>query len=111
MTGRGVFKRKDGRWEARIYSYDGKHGYRSFYGETKEAALRKRVAAAAYSYAGEITEISVRELCREWLQIISNRVKPSTLANYRMKIEKHIIPQFGSLMCHEITSKAFYVRS
>ena len=107
MTGTSVYKRKDGRWEARIYSYDGNRSYRSFYGDTKEAAMRKR-QAAAYCYSDEITEISVRDLCREWLQIIANRVKPSTLANYRMKAEKHIIPAFGGSLCHEISTKAVY---
>ena len=46
MTGTSVYKRKDGRWEARIYSYDGNRSYRSFYGDTKEAALQKRLFAA-----------------------------------------------------------------
>ena len=43
MTGTSVYKRKDGRWEARIYSYNGNRSYRSFYGDTKEAAIQKRL--------------------------------------------------------------------
>lgn len=46
MTEKGVYKRKDGRWEARIYSNNGNRSYRSFYGDTKEAAMRKRLFAA-----------------------------------------------------------------
>lgn len=111
MTETSAYQRKDGRWEARIYSFDninGKRAYRAFYGLTKEEALQKRLSALSFTFAGEITEISVRDLFTEWHQIISNRVKPSTLANYRMKAEKHIIPAFGGIMCHEITTKAVY---
>ena len=39
------------------------------------------------------TEMTVRELCAEWLSVSSHRVKLSTVANYHMKIEKHIIPE------------------
>lgn len=111
MTGTGAYQRKDGRWETRIYSHNGitgKREYRAFYGLTKEEALQKRLSALAFSFDGGITEISVRDLFAEWLQVISTRVKPSTLANYRMKAEKHIIPAFGGIMCHEITTKAVY---
>ena len=111
MTRMNAYQRKDGRWETRIYCYDGtagKRAYKAFYGSTKEEALQKRLFALSFSFGGEITEMTVKELCIEWLQIISNRVKPSTLANYRMKAEKHIIPAFGGTMCHEITTKAVY---
>ena len=111
MTGTNAYQRKDGRWEARLYSFDnisGKRAYRAFYGLTKEEALQKRLSALSFSFGGKITEISVRDLFAEWFQVISNRVKPSTLANYRMKAEKHIIPAFGGIMCHEITTKSVY---
>ena len=111
MTGTSAYQRKDGRWEARLYSFDnitGKRAYRAFYGMTKEEALQKRLIAETFSFGGNITEISVKELFYEWQEIISTRVKPSTLANYRMKAEKHIIPAFGGTMCHKITTKSVY---
>lgn len=50
--------------------------------------------------------MTVSELCAEWLEISRTRVKLSTLANYRIKVEKHIIPYFDELLCHELMTKS-----
>ena len=44
-----------------------------------------------------VCHMTVKELFEEWLSAIKLRVKPSTYVNYRMKMEKHIIPEFGDL--------------
>ena len=105
-----AYHRKDGRWEARVLQRvdSNKRTYRYFYGSTKEEAEQKAVAACCYDIPPIVTEMSVRELCAEWLSIMANRVKLSTLANYRMKAEKHILPAFGGKMCCDVTSKAAY---
>ena len=105
-----TYLRKDGRWEARVSlgSVNGKRQSRSFYGATKAQAEANMLSAFAVSSTSPITEMSVSELCYEWLNICELRVKVSTLANYRMKIEKHIIPHFGGIMCCEVTSKSAY---
>ena len=105
-----TYLRKDGRWEARLSlgAVNGKRQSKSFYGRTREEAETKLMTAVMSQTAPVITEMSVKELCAEWLAVSRNRVKLSTLANYRMKLEKHIIPQFGSELCREITSKSAY---
>ena len=106
-----TYLRRDGRWESRLSlgkDGNGKRRSRSFYGSTREQAEGKLIAAVMGSAAVTKTEMTVRELCDEWLSVSSHRVKLSTLANYRMKIEKHIIPQFGDIMCCEIMSKMAY---
>ena len=54
---------------------------------TREEAETKLMKAVISQTAPVISEMSVKELCAEWLTVIKNRVKQSTLANYRMKIE------------------------
>ena len=105
-----TYLRKDGRWESRISlgSVNGKRQSRSFYGHTKEEAERKLMTILVNNTSPLITEMTVKELCIEWLHVSSTRVKQSTLANYRMKIQKHIIPYFGIMMCSEITSRQAY---
>ena len=105
-----TYLRRDGRWESRLSlgSINGKRQSRSFYGSTREEAEGKLISALLGNASATETEMTVRELCAEWLSVSSHRVKLSTLANYRMKIEKHIIPQFGDMMCCEITSKMAY---
>ncbi len=105
-----TYLRRDGRWESRLSlgSINGKRQSRSFYGSTREEAESKLIAAVLGNASATETEMTVKELCAEWLSVSSHRVKLSTLANYRMKIEKHIIPQFGEMMCYEVTSKMAY---
>ena len=110
MTKGSTYLRKDGRWESRISlgMINGKRQSRSFYGKTRDEAKSKLVAAIMGTVEVSVTEMTVKELCFEWLSVSSHRVKESTLANYRMKIEKHIIPHFGDMMCCEINSKMAY---
>ena len=56
----------------------------------------------------EKTEKPFFDLCYEWLEIMQNRVKPSTYANYLTKIEKHIIPAFNEKLCRQITRREVY---
>lgn len=100
MTNSNAYKRKDGRWEVRIYTTcnsSDKRQYHSFYGKTKQAAEAK-----ANSYMQELceinaTEMTVGQLAAEYLYVKSPLLKESTAANYRMKLEKHIIPALGKL--------------
>ena len=105
-----TYLRRDGRWESRLSlgSINGKRQSRSFYGRTREEAERKLISAVLGNASVVETEMTVGELCSEWLSVSSHRVKLSTLANYRMKIEKHIIPVFGDMMCCDVTSKMAY---
>lgn len=107
-----VYKRKDGRFEARIYlgrDQSGKRISRSFYGRTAQEAQLKltafyRLIVPEYS----VTEMTVKELLSEWLEIIRTRVRTSTYANYRLKVEKHLIPAFGSIGCCDLRVKHIY---
>ena len=105
-----TYLRRDGRWESRLSLgvVNGKRLSKSFYGRTREEAESKLILAVLGNTLVPKTEMTVRDLCDEWLSVSSHRVKLSTLANYRMKIEKHIIPRFGNMMCGEITSKMAY---
>ena len=103
--------RKDGRWEVRIYSTDnnGKRRYKSVYGQNKAGAERK----AMYYYnsispSSTLTKMTVKELVMEYIQRKQPLLKASTVANYRMKAEKHIIPALGENACTEITANDIY---
>lgn len=107
-----IYKRKDGRWEARISmgkDENGKRVFRSFYGKSREEDEYK--AMIAQSQAEEeyvVTEMTVRELVTEWLHATASRIKESTAANYAMKAEKHLIPAFGEIKCCLLKAKDIY---
>lgn len=105
--GENIYKRKDGRWEGRYkcgFTSDGKAKYRSVYGhsyaEVKAKLAPLKVAAPAMTTSCQMT---VKEIFSEWLSAVKLRVKPSTYANYQMKVEKHILPSFGGLQYEILT--------
>ena len=107
-----IYHRKDGRWEARIHlgaDESGKRRYRSLYGRTREEVEYKlMILHQREADDCAVTEMTVKELAVEWLHHASLRLKESTLANYRMKLEKHILPEFSGIQCCLLKAKAIY---
>lgn len=107
-TGITITKRKDGRYVGKFiadYADNGKVQYHYVYGKTYEEAESKvligREIATRYLSGRYIT---VEKIYVEWLNAVVNRVKESTLANYRNKFEKHILPEFGDVPCADLTA-------
>ena len=107
-TGITITKRKDGRYVGKFiaeYADNGKAQYHYVYGKTYEEVESKvligREIASRY-LSGRY--IKVGKVYREWLNAVVNRVKESTLANYRNKFEKHILPEFGDIPCADLTA-------
>lgn len=106
-----TYQRKDGRWECRVSmgSMNGKRLYKSFYGSTaQEAEYKMMISMQAEQQQNFLTEMTVRELAAEWFYVTKNRIKESTAANYRMKLDKHILPAFGEKNCSMLTAKDIY---
>ena len=105
-----AYLRKDGRWEARLSlgkNAAGKTLFKSFYGKTKfEAEQKLNAVRDGTDTFYTITEMTVKDIVCEWFTAVSVRVKESTAANYRMKIEKHILPYFGDRLCSDLTVKS-----
>lgn len=107
-TGITITKRKDGRFVGKFiaeYADNGKAQYHYVYGKTYEEAENKvligREIATRFLSCRFIT---VGKVYREWLNAVVNRVKESTLANYKNKFEKHILPEFGDIPCASLTA-------
>lgn len=107
-TGITITKRKDGRYVGKFiaeYADNGKAQYHYVYGKTYEEAENKvligREIATCFLSCRYIT---VGKVYREWLNAVVNRVKESTLANYKNKFEKHILPEFGDIPCADLTA-------
>ena len=103
-----ITKRKDGRYVGKFiaeYADNGKAQYHYVYGKTYEEAESKvligREIATRFLSGRYIT---VSNVYVEWLNAVVNRVKESTLANYRNKFEKHILPEFGDIPCADLTA-------
>ena len=101
--GENIYKRRDGRWEGRYIKArhpDGKAVYASVYGKKLSEVRQKLIPLKA-----DLNNISnnvdtftgtVQDWLSTWLENSSRPViKPSTYANYRSKLEKHVLPTLG----------------
>ena len=103
-----ITKRKDGRFMGRFligYNDEGKALYQYVYGKTfNEAQQKVIIGKAIESHFLSGKSISVKKACDEWLNSVVNRVKESTFANYKIKFEKHVLPEFGDMLCSELSA-------
>ncbi len=99
--GENIYKRKDGRWEARyIHHYEnGKVKYRSLYADTHaEARLRRQDQLSApenYLAKGSKKLGTFAEIANLWLGEIRMTVKESTYTRYYRTVETYLLPRLG----------------
>ena len=102
--GENIFKRKDGRWEARYikgYELSGKAKYGYCYGKSYKQAKEKVTACKAALLAGQpAPKAGPRRrfayYCDEWLKIRKSKIRESTYIKYNTILEKYIKPRLGS---------------
>ncbi|MCD7755788.1 MAG: site-specific integrase [Firmicutes bacterium] len=102
--GENIFKRKDGRWEARYikgHDLSGKAKYGYCYGRTYTEA-REKVNSMKAKKGGTAVAGTAKSrqrfayYCGKWVEQRRYAVKPSTYAKYVATIENDIIPQLGN---------------
>ena len=111
-TGENIYKRKDGRWEARYiqsYNSEGKPKYRSVYGKSHKEAKLKRLQLIHEAMSGigdqPATVTIFSDLVKSWLNNTKLRVKESTYARYYCQVQKHILPYLGKYQTWKITTE------
>ena len=101
--GENIFKRKDGRWEARYikgYELSGKIKYGYCYGKTyKEAKEKVSKYKVALVSGLPIPDKNSRHrfsyYCDMWLETRQPKIKEATFVKYQTILECHIKPQLG----------------
>lgn len=100
--GRNIYKRKDGRWEARyIKSYDenGKIKYGYLYAKTYNEA-KSRQESIQLKHCAKRNEqddytVKFRDMAYKWLEMEKVNVKESTFSRYKRIVDKYLNPYFG----------------
>jgi integrase len=105
---RNIYKRKDGRYEARYikgHDENGKAVYGAVYARTYAEVKEKRdqVKAADNDQLRKETPRTITDELEAYLSAIHTQVKPSTLAVYRRYLENHIAPYFMNTRCDQLT--------
>ena len=112
-TGENIYKRKDGRWEARyIVAYDsnGKAKYKYLYACTYTEVKAKLLNAQNHThFTTEVRNSKDQEKYKywldEWLKTKRLSVKESAYIRYRNTIQNHIKPDLGKYpLCKISTS-------
>lgn len=99
--GENIWKRKDGRWEARYIKTrhsSGKAVYASVYAKTYKEVKKKRDAAVSLSplYVCDRSELTLKEITEQFLQAKKTEVKQSTITRYTEIAEWYIYPKMGA---------------
>ena len=107
--GENIFKRKDGRWEARFISeitIDGKKKYGSVYAPTyREVKAKQQLYTNQPQLAKKREqEKTLGAIMTEWLAECKNQLKISTYQRYQVIIQKHIV-KIGGLPLKHITAE------
>lgn len=101
--GENVFKRKDGRWEARYVKsreLSGKIQYGFCYGKTYREAKEKAAQCRATLSIGAVMPVArgcraFALFCAEWLCLKKSSTKESTYVKYDTILARHILPKLG----------------
>jgi len=111
--GENIYKRKDGRWEARIikgYNDQGKAIYAYFYGRTYREAKDKiyssmpYITGAATGMNDSSCEIIFTDILDSWLKNKATRLKKSSYVKYFNLIKNHIKPSLGHMVLTDINN-------
>lgn len=99
--GESIYKRKDGRWEARFVkeiTVDGKKKYGSVYAKTYAEVKAKQQQHILTPQIFEIHQYgTIKVIMLEWLSVVKHNIRHSTFIKYEGIINNHIIPEIGNL--------------
>lgn len=108
--GENIFKRKDGRWEARVIECrnNGRRVYRSLYGKTyTEAKAKKEEYYGIKHYEpcpNAKKSVTFSWLAGEWLASVKGTVKESTYTRYYRNVYSYLVPAMGKYSVSRLDS-------
>lgn len=104
---RNIYKRKDGRYEARFikgYDDNGKAVYGAVYARSYADVKEKLERVKSVEKAKTQSPNSVAEEVRSYLESAKNQIKPSTHGIYQRYLDNYISPYFGNTRCDWLTA-------
>ena len=105
-----IYKRKDGRWEARYVAsigINGKKKYASVYAKSYKEAREKQRHCLLTNHLVSNKEVitNLEELMWEWLGTTVNSVKNTTYQKYEGIIRNHIATELGQIPLKLVSSQ------
>lgn len=107
--GENIFKRKDGRWEARYVkeiALDGTKKYGSVYAKTyREVKIKQQMCINEPQIGADKSGLTIGRVMTEWLYESKNQLKISSYQKYSAIFTNHISGQIGELPIKYLTSQ------
>lgn len=106
-----VYKRSDGKWAGQVYinQSDGRRVRRTMYGATRKEVSQKLAELRDRSDKGAPIapqNLTVEAYLNEWLDtIVVTRVRPNTLKNYRVHVDRYLVPDLGRRPLAKLTAR------
>lgn len=107
-TGQNIYKRRDGRWEARVFlgkKANGRPNFKYLYASTyREVLFQKNNYEKTISLKSTqiLSTALFPDAAYSWLLNSARRWKPATYMKYKNCLDKYILPQWKKLYVHEI---------
>ncbi|MBA3825800.1 MAG: site-specific integrase [Ktedonobacterales bacterium] len=104
-----IFKRADGRYEARISLPNGKR--KSFYGETRQEASDKLNDALQNQRRGLVpmdNRQTIQQFLKFWIEVKTHKLRESTIIRYQAHI-KHLNDGIGGVVLSKLTPQKLQV--
>ncbi len=107
--GENIYKRKDGRWEARYVkeiTADGKKKYGSVYADNYKDVKAKQQQCLLHptKVVCNSMNLTVSVMISEWLDSIKYQVKLNTYQKYESVCKNHIVNKLGSVLVKLISN-------
>lgn len=108
LSHEGIFmkKRKDGRYQSSVIVTDiltNKKRRVYVYGYTENEVQRELERVKRNNGSLNFGDVTFKIWLDEWLKIKKEELAPSTLDNYVLRLNKHVVPQIGELRLKNIT--------
>jgi integrase len=104
-----IYRRRDGRWEARLTSEmaDGRRRRVCFYGTTRKAVaerLTKALHDRDHGLPADPSQMTVKAYLARWLEgSVRHSVRPGTFVSYGNKVRLYVIPEIGAVRLQRLT--------
>ena len=102
-TGQNIYKRRDGRWEARVFlgkKANGRPNFKYLYASTyREVLFQKNNYEKTISLKSTqiLSTALFPDAAYSWLLNSARRWKPATYMKYKNCLDKYILPQWKKL--------------
>ena len=104
-----IHRRKDGRWEARVfidYGPDGRPNRKSIYGKTRQSVAKQMIPVqrdVQQGIAPTDDRVTITQYLANWLETVREKNEEATYVSYKGTVDLYIVPIIGRTKLAKLT--------